>query len=152
LVDLLARRYDVVAANPPYMGTRRQGPALFTQLENSYPKFREDLYAAFIARAIKLCKNDGLIAFVCQQGIFFTDAYKEGRRAIRSAVVMRTLVRIGPGGFEEITGEVVNTVMFCAARAENRDGEGVYVDIDKASGKAAALSDCLRAGGYVRRR
>jgi hypothetical protein len=50
LFYLLSRRYDVVAANPPYMGSKNMGPMLKKYVEFHYTPGKRDLYAAFILR------------------------------------------------------------------------------------------------------
>lgn len=50
LFHLLSRRYDVVAANPPYMGSKNMGPMLKKYVEFHYTPGKRDLYAAFILR------------------------------------------------------------------------------------------------------
>ena len=36
VLDLLSRRYDVVAANPPYMGSKNLGPRLKNHVERNF--------------------------------------------------------------------------------------------------------------------
>ncbi|MBI4561963.1 MAG: hypothetical protein HY724_07945, partial [Candidatus Rokubacteria bacterium] len=50
LVDILSRRFDVVATNPPYMGSKNMGPVLKRHVERHFAPGKRDLYAAFILR------------------------------------------------------------------------------------------------------
>jgi SAM-dependent methyltransferase len=54
LFDLLARRYDVVAANPPYMGSGNLSVTSKRYIDFHYPKGKNDLFSAFILRNIQL--------------------------------------------------------------------------------------------------
>lgn len=56
LFDLLAKRYDVVAANPPYMGSKNMGEMLKKYVAKQYAPGKRDLYAAFILRCRDLAR------------------------------------------------------------------------------------------------
>ena len=67
LVDLLTRRYDVVAANPPYMGSKNMGTMLKRYVARHFPAGKRDIYAAFILRCIELASQGGRVALVTPQ-------------------------------------------------------------------------------------
>ncbi len=62
LVDMLSRRYDVVATNPPYMGSKNVGPVLKRHVERHFAAGKRDLYAAFILRCTDLAARGGRVA------------------------------------------------------------------------------------------
>jgi hypothetical protein len=80
LVELLSRRYDVVAANPPYMGSKNMGPLLKTYVQRHYPQGKRDLYAAFIQRCLHLTGHRGKVAMVTQQSWMFLRSFTELRK------------------------------------------------------------------------
>ena len=47
---LLAKNYDIVATNPPYMGNSSMNPNLKDYLKNKYPNSKSDLFAVFIEK------------------------------------------------------------------------------------------------------
>ena len=54
LVDLLGRRYDVVAANPPYMGSKNMGAMLKKVIwSGSSALGMRDVYAGFMLRSLE---------------------------------------------------------------------------------------------------
>src|SRR5207302_857730 len=62
---LLARQFDAVVANPPYMG----GKYLTGQLKDfvadePYKAGKADLYACFILRNIAFAKSNGLVGMI----------------------------------------------------------------------------------------
>ena len=79
LVDLLARRYDVVAANPPYMGSKNMGPVLRKLVERHFASGKRDLYAAFILRCLQLATEGGRVAMVTQQSWMFLRSFADLR-------------------------------------------------------------------------
>ncbi len=60
----LSRKYDVVVANPPYMGLRNIDPYMSGWLSNAYPEGSTDLYSAFILREETLTKSGGYWAII----------------------------------------------------------------------------------------
>jgi len=127
LFDLLARRYDVVAANPPYMGSKNMGAWLKRYVEIHYPEGKRDLYAAFILRNLKLSENGGRVGMVTQQSWMFLKSFAD-LRAIETEKIknckkeqfigilrqntIETIAHLGPRAFEEVIGEVVTSVLF----------------------------------------
>ena len=79
LVDLLSRRYDVVAANPPYMGSKNMGPSLKNYVERHFAAGKRDLYAAFILRCLELAADGGRVAMVTQQSWMFLRSFADLR-------------------------------------------------------------------------
>jgi len=94
LFDQLARRYDVVAANPPYMGSKHMGPVVRSFIERSYPAGKRDLYAAFILRCRELAARGGHVAMVTQHSWMFLTSYADLR-----AIEEHKLPRLREGGF-----------------------------------------------------
>ena len=115
LFDLLARRYDVVAANPPYMGSGNMGPWLKSYVGSHYPEGKRDLYAAFILRDLQLSDKNGRIAMVTQQSWMFLRSFEDLRANAKSKkwvsgdrfcgllndTTIETICHLGEGAFQE---------------------------------------------------
>ena len=132
LGDALARRYDAVAANPPYMGSKNMGAVLKRHIERHFVAGKRDLYAAFILRCLELAAPGGRVAMVTQQSWMFLRSFADLRAldeekrkkaprtfggVLRDATI-EALAHLGPRAFGEISGEVVNTALFVLARSE----------------------------------
>ena len=117
LIELLSRRYDVVAANPPYMGSKNMGPLLKAYVQRHYPEGKRDLYAAFIQRCLQLAKHGGKVAMVTQQSWMFLRSFAELRKGVLEQQTIECLAHLGPRAFEEISGEVVNIALFVLTQA-----------------------------------
>jgi len=133
LFELFSRRYDVVATNPPYMGSKSMGPVLKKYVEAHYKPGKRDLYAAFILRCLELAAAGGRVGMVTQQSWMFLRSYAElravdedkakelGKGAFKGVLrdtSIETLAHLGPGAFSEISGEVVNIALFTLAKRE----------------------------------
>lgn len=62
--EALARKFDCVVANPPYMGLRKFGPWLFTWIKHHYSDCSSDLYACFLARGFDMTLAYGYCSMV----------------------------------------------------------------------------------------
>src|SRR5579875_58938 len=132
LLDLLSRRYDMVAANPPYMGSKNMGPVLKKHVERHFAAGKRDLYAAFILKCLRLAApGTGRVAMVTQQSWMFLRSFADLRAldddkrkkmphafgGVLRDTTIETLAHLGPRAFAEISGEVVNTACFVLAAA-----------------------------------
>jgi len=114
LVDLLARRYDVVATNPPYLGSQNMGGVLKHYIQKRFRTAKRDLYAAFILRCLEL-SGSGRTAMVTQQAWMFLKQMHRIRATVLKKGTVEVLGHLGPGAFEEISGRHVNVVLFVVA-------------------------------------
>jgi hypothetical protein len=132
LLDLLSRRYDAVAANPPYMGSKNMGPILKKHVERYFTAGKRDLYAAFILKCLSLAApKNGRVAMVTQQSWMFLRSFSDLRALVEDKrkkmprafggilrdSTIEMLAHLGPRAFAEISGEVVNVALFVIATA-----------------------------------
>jgi len=152
LVDLLGRLYDVVAANPPYMGNKTMSATIKTHLDLYNTTSKQDLYVAFMDRCTHFGSKDSKIAFVTQHSWMFASGLSRfrGAESLDNAAcgflrenTLGTLAHLGPGGFTEISGEVVNSALLVfLPRVPNNTSRFIAiraVESDGAACKAAAL-------------
>ena len=57
--EALSRRFDVVVANPPYMGSSSFNPFMGKWMKKRYPDSCKDLCTAFIERGYSLARDGG---------------------------------------------------------------------------------------------
>lgn len=115
---ILSSKYDVVATNPPYMPTSNNDKLKEFAL-SFYPDSKTDLFAMFME--IGLLKKNGFLAMINMHSWMFLPSYKELRRKYLNSSSIISLLHLGKNAFEEINGEVVQTVTFIALnnRIEN---------------------------------
>ena len=133
LLQLLDRRYALVVTNPPYMGSANMDTPLKKYTEQHYKAGKRDIYAAFILRCLELARPGGRVAMITQQSWMFLRSFvelravpqeklAEARRKHEHTGLLRettieALAHLGPNGFAEISGEVVQNAMFVLANA-----------------------------------
>jgi SAM-dependent methyltransferase len=76
---LLARQYDAVVANPPYMGGKAMNPWLKRFAQDHFPDSKADTFAMFIERGLELVIQDGFSAMVTMQSWMFLSSYEKLR-------------------------------------------------------------------------
>lgn len=145
----LSRRFDVVVANPPYMGSSSFNPFVTKWIKRHYPDSCRDLCTAFIERGYKLAKERGYAAMVTMQSWMFLGSFEKMRERMIERACIVSMAHIGPRAFDAIGGEVVNVT---AAVLHNAPlaGEGSYirlVDVAGSEPKRAALLEAVRNPG-----
>lgn len=80
--ETLARRYDCVVANPPYMGSSSFGPFMSKWVKKNYPDVKSDLCTCFIERGFNLAKDRGYSAMVTMASWMFLSSFEAMRRRV----------------------------------------------------------------------
>ena len=122
---ILARRYDAVITNPPYMGGSGMNDKLSRFVKDNYPDSKSDLFACFIERCGEFLNGSGYQAMITQHAWMFLSSYEK----LRDKLQMRELIsmaHLGARAFEEIGGEVVQTAAFVMEKAHIPGYKGSY--------------------------
>ena len=154
--ESLARRFDVVVANPPYMGSSSFNPFMSGWVKKNHPDSKSDLCTCFIERGFNLAKVRGYSAMVTMQSWMFLSSFEKMREKIICNKGIVTMAHLGPRAFDAIGGEVVSVtadVLYNSAYS----GEGAYarlVDISGSEPKRQALLEAIKnpACGWFYRR
>lgn len=109
---LLAKQYDAVIANPPYMGGKGMNAALKDFAKKQFPDSKSDLFAMFIERGFAWCKNSGFNSMVTMQSWMFLLSYEVMREKLLQDRTIQTMAHLGARAFPEISGEVVQATAF----------------------------------------
>lgn len=106
---VLATRYDVAVANPPYMGSKGMNTALKDFAKKSFPNSKSDLFAIFMERVFNFLKENGYNAQVNMQSWMFLSSYEKMRESLLDTKTFITMAHLGARAFGQISGEVVQT-------------------------------------------
>ena len=116
---LVENRYDVVLFNPPYLATSK------IDLPDSIlsEAFGEstDLFAAFVERALSLCKPEGLIAFVALSNWMFLSTFKPTRERLLEGQIL-LLADVGKGAFRRAS-KLIQSAMVIASPTRSADAK-----------------------------
>jgi type II restriction/modification system DNA methylase subunit YeeA len=108
--EYLSKQYDVVVANPPYMGSKGMNPLLKAFAKTHYKESKSDLCVMFIERGFGMIKDTiGMNAMVTMQSWMFLSSSESFRSHLIASKTIVTLAQLGPRAFSAISGEVVQT-------------------------------------------
>ena len=106
----MAQKYHVVITNPPYMGSDSICGKLKDYVTQYYNDERYDLYAVFIKKCLSMKKHGGLTAMITQNSFLFALCFDKLRNYLLQTTTIINAVHLGSRAFEEISGEVVQTI------------------------------------------
>lgn len=118
---LLAKQYDAVIANPPYMGGKGMNTALKDFAKKKFPDSKSDLFAMFIERGFGWCKDSGFNSMVTMQSWMFLSSYEAMREKLLQNRTIQTMAHLGARAFPEISGEIVQTTA-CIIQGKHLSG------------------------------
>jgi hypothetical protein len=109
---LLSRKYDVVVANPPYLGSKGMNSAFKEFAASLYPRSKYNTFCMFIERLLEMIPSQGRVGMVTLQGWLFQERYGRFRKSLLCSQTLTTMAHLGPNAFPEINGEVVQSAAF----------------------------------------
>lgn len=130
VAEVLAQKYHIGVTNPPYMGSANMSVKLFEYIKNHYADYKSDLFAAFILKIRDFVEIYGIYALITQQAWMFKSSYRNLRPDIYQNTIINA-IHLGPHAFDELAGEVVQTVSFVQRKVQNLDYEGKYLSLVK---------------------
>jgi len=134
--QLLAEQYHLVITNVPYLSRGKQSARLKTFCEAHYPNAKNDLANVFLERCLALAQpgGAGVVQIVMPQNWLFLTSYRKQREQLLREVTWNLLVRLGPGAFETISGEVVKAILLTQTRARPVEAASSRLDRSNAAG------------------
>lgn len=129
----LTDKYACVVANPPYMGNGSMPSELKSYVDKEYTLTANDLGVVFLDVADRLSINK--YAFINQATWLFKPAYLNYRRDIldNNQYNLENLLYLGPGTFDEIKGEVVQSVCFTVSKGSRKETTFYYLKNQRSS-------------------
>ena len=76
----LTRRYEAIAANPPYMGQGNMNNELKNYINDHYPNSKNDLMTVFMDLAVALTKSSGQIGMINLPSWMFLSSFEKLRK------------------------------------------------------------------------
>ena len=128
----LAQKYTLVITNVPYLAKASQSSRLRAFAEERYGIADRDLATVFLQRLREFRADGGFVASVLPQGWLYLASYEHLRRFLLATDRWDLLVRLGPGAFEGISGEVVNVCLLVASDG-SPDASHMIVGLDSST-------------------
>jgi hypothetical protein len=138
--SFLARTYEIVVTNPPFLGRGKQDDSLRRFLEGSYPDARQDLATAFLVRVTSLCANRGTMCMVTPQNWFVQATYRDLRVEFLKSQTLSFAAVLGEEGFEAFGIRGPRTVLLGIVNGGPPTSWETWVlDVSTAPGNAQVL-------------
>ena len=128
IAETMARKYQVVATNPPYMN--KYDVKLKEFVKKNYKEYSGDLFSVFMYRNFAFCTENGYSAFMTPFVWMFIKTYEELRSFIIQNKSIITLVQMEYSAFEEATVPICSFVLKNSKTKEN----GLYFKLSDFKG------------------
>ena len=122
--DYLSPKYNVVIANPPYMGGKGMNRRLGVWLKDNYADVKSDLFSAFMVRNTELSLPKGQLGFMSPFVWLFISSYEKLRSFLINQRTITSLVQLEYSGFD---GATVPICAFTVENSHHPDFKGGYV-------------------------
>lgn len=128
---ILANKYDVCVANPPYMGSKYQPPLVKKYLKDNFKRYEKDLFSAFIIRNLQLTREHGELGFMTPFVWMFISSYEELRSKLINNEIISSLVQLEYSGFD---GATVPICTFTVTKGHISNYKGSYIRLSDFKG------------------
>lgn len=140
--ETLARRYDCVVANPPYMGSSSFGPFMSKWVKKNYPDVKSDLFSSFVVRMFNLAKDHGECGVMSPFVWMFIGSYEKLRNEIIDNRTLTSLIQVEYSGF---AGATVPICTYTFHNSFIKGYKGGYVRLSDFVGAAVQAPKALEA-------
>ena len=138
----LAKRYDAVVANPPYMGNKYLAPKLKAFLKEFYNKYEKDLFSAFIIGNLNLTRLGGQLGFMTPFVWMFISSYENLRTYLIENETITSLIQLEYSGFD---GATVPICTFTLRKGHIDEFTGCYIRLSDFKGAENQAPKTLEA-------
>ena len=114
----LGRSYNVVVANPPYMGAKNMNKWLSGWVKDNYPDVKGDLFSCFMVRNSEMGSEHAQMGFMTPYVWMFIGTYEKLRRFVIEQNTITSLIQLEYSGFAGAT------VPICTFTLEKGKAEG----------------------------
>lgn len=137
--ELLARKYDVVVTNPPYMGSGGMSDKLVALSKRLYPNVKSDLFSMCIQKMIGLTRENGLFAYIAPQSWMFLSTQEGLRNQLLHNATLSNLIDLGINAFDSGFGTA--TAVFSKTNLINQRAVCLDLTVDGEKEKLFLAND-----------
>jgi hypothetical protein len=134
LLDLVQTRFDVVLMNPPFGAASQSAKKEF---DRSYPRTRNDMFAAFVERGIQLLRPGGLLGAITSRAGFFLSSFRTWREEI--LLNEAPPVAVADLGYGVMDAAMVEAAAYCLEKHHGGDLRTVFLRVLDTPDKALAI-------------
>lgn len=135
--EILARKYEIVVTNPPYMGASGMGAKLSDFVKKNYPNTKSDMSTVCMEKILALCSDYGYMAMINIPVWMFLSSYENLRKNIVKQNTILNMVHPGRGIF----GSDFGTITFVIAKKHIKAFTGSYRRLFDKQGEVKSIEE-----------
>ncbi|MDB4303580.1 BREX-1 system adenine-specific DNA-methyltransferase PglX, partial [Desulfosarcina sp.] len=108
----LARKYDCVVTNPPYMSSKGMNPQLKVFAKNLFPDSKNDIFSMFSENIVSRTEIFGYIGLVMPYVWMFLSSYESFRNDLITKATLKSLIQLEYNAFEPACVPVASFILF----------------------------------------
>jgi len=139
---IMAGKYDVVVANPPYMGSKVMNSKLRNYAKDQHPHTKADVFAMFVERLMGSAKSSAQFGFVMPYVWMFISSYEQFRENLQLECTITSLVQLEYNAFEPAC---VPVAAFTLSHERLMDYNGVFIKLSDFKGHQNQAPKTLEA-------
>ena len=140
--EALRRRFDVVVANPPYMGSSSFNAFMSGWVKRNYPDVKSDLFSSFIVRIMAFANPHGEVGIMCPFVWMFIGSYEKLRNLLIDEKTLTSLIQLEYSGF---AGATVPICTFTFHNSKIEGYKGGYIRLSDFVGANVQAPKALEA-------
>ena len=138
----LSRRYDVVVANPPYMGSKNMNKWLGDWVKTHYKDVKGDLFSCFMVRNVGMGAEHAQLGFMTPYVWMFIGTYEKLRKFVIQQNAITSLIQLEYSGF---SGATVPICTFTLQKGYHSGYRGGYIRLSDFVGSDQQAPRALEA-------
>ena len=131
-LEIIANKYDVVVANPPYTDSGDFGTELKKFIEENYKKplkFNSNLYACFIKRCCELAGDDGKMGMIHPMTFMYIKTFEDVRKFILDETHIDLFVEYG---LSNLFGSImVDPAFYVLDMSKQNKKDSIFISLDQ---------------------
>lgn len=151
--EIMIRKYEVCVTNPPYMNMSGASEKIKKVVNEKFSLSKTDLFAVFMEKSNKFLRENGIYSMINQHSWMFITSYQELRNFIIDTETTINMIHLGPRSFEEISGEVVQSVAFTQRKYKFKEYKGKYfrlIEYNTSDDKEKGYLSAKKNGGFYK--
>jgi len=133
VAELIAREYNLVLTNVPYLLRKKQDAVLQSFVDNHAKDTKMDLATFFLQRCLDYCDEFGTVASVTPQNWLFLHSYRHMRTRLLKAKSWNWIARLGPKSFRTPMWDFNILLSILSSNIPITSHEVAVLDVSKAN-------------------
>jgi hypothetical protein len=140
---VLSAGYDVVIANPPYMGWKNMNASLSAWVKSRFSAGKQDLYGAFILRARELVRKGGVVAMITGDSWMTIKTFEGLRKELIEHCTVSSVLHLQDSSKHADTFGANSAFIMDERRSPRRRTRFIYLDPLSADAKRSRLLEAI---------